>query len=163
MFENKEDIWNFDGDAKWSINNGELIGKSDGGFGWITSSGEYENFVLELDFYPSSKVNSGVFIRCKDQAINPDDCYELNIWDAHTDLNNRTGAFVRRARPLKQLNTINKWNTYRIIANGTRVKAWINDTLTVDAINGDLSKGYIGLQAKEKGEIKFKNVRIKEY
>jgi uncharacterized C2H2 Zn-finger protein len=160
VFVNNDHSWSKYGDAKWKIENAELIATVYEGDGWLATDSTYENFILELDFYPSSEINSGVFIRCKDTAIDPDICYELNIWDAHTIVENRTGALVRRARPYAHINTINKWNTYRIEANGIKLKAWINDTLTIDVKNSELTSGHVGLQAKGTGEIKFRNIRI---
>jgi hypothetical protein len=38
---------------------------------------------------------------------------------------------------------------------------WINETLTADTSDNALIEGYIGLQAKGTGEIKFRNFSIK--
>ena len=57
--------------------------------------------------------------------------------------------------------TINQWNTYRIQAKNNEIKVWINDTLTIETKDKALSDGYIGLQAKGTGHVKFRNVKLK--
>lgn len=160
VFQNNEDSWKSYGNATWSSTNKELKATVKDGEGYLVTDNTYEDFSLELDFKPSTEINSGVFLRCKDFDINPDNCYEFNIWDNHTNENNRTGALVRRARPFEQLSTINKWNTYKIDVKGFTLKAYLNDTLVVHAKNAELKSGHIGLQAKGTGEIEFKNIKL---
>ena len=70
------------------------------------------------------------------------------------------GAVVRRELPLKYVETLDQWNTYKILCEGNRVKAWVNDVLVTDMINEELSEGYIALQAAGKGEISFRNITV---
>lgn len=160
LFQENFEDWDAYGDAKWDYIDNELVGEITDGAGFVITKQSYENFILECEFKPDSAINSGIFIRCKEKDINPSDCYELNIWDLHPDQNNRTGAIVTRVVPLAIVNTIDKWNTYKIKAEKHRIQVWINDTLTVDTIDEELSGGYIGLQAKGTGEIRFRNVEI---
>ena len=67
---------------------------------------------------------------------------------------------VSRFSPLKKVETLNKWNTYRIKNEKDHLQAWINDILVVDLKDQDLKSGPIALQAAEKGKIKFRNMRI---
>ncbi|WP_400079061.1 DUF1080 domain-containing protein [Winogradskyella sp. R77965] len=158
--ENSKD-WITKGNANWTFSNNELIGIVDDGAGFVITNQSYKDFSLELEFQPDSTINSGVFIRCKNQDINPTDCYELNIWDLHPDQTNRTGAIVTRKEPLAIVSTIDKWNTYRIKVEKNEIKVWINDTLTVNTKDEKLSDGYIGLQAKGTGKVRFRNVKLK--
>lgn len=161
IFQENPKDWDAYGDANWSFFNNELIGEITDGAGFVMSRKSYEDFILELEFKPDSTINSGVFIHCRDKDINPSDCYELNIWDLHPDQDNRTGAIVTRKTPLAFIKTINKWNTYRIKAEKSHIRVWINDTLTAESKDDGLSGGYIGLQAKGTGEIRFRNVKMK--
>ncbi len=45
----------------------------------------YKDFDIILEFYPDNSVNSGVFVRCKQQELSNIDCYVINIWDNHPD------------------------------------------------------------------------------
>ena len=157
--ENKSD-WLKKGDASWNFSNNELIGKLNKGTGFIMTRKSYKDFVLELDFKPDSTINSGVFIRCKNFEINAADCYEINIWDLHPNQEFRTGAIVTKASPISLVETINKWNTYKIKIERDHLEVWVNGVLTADIRDKALSEGFIGLQAQGMGEIRFRNVKI---
>jgi len=154
--------WFSEGDAEWKFINEELIGSLDNGIGFVMTKKSYSDFELELEFHPDSTINSGVFIRCKNNVISKVECYEINIWDLHPDQKNRTGAVVTRSTPLAHVETLNKWNSYKIKNEKDHLQAWINDELVVNLKNQDLKVGPIALQAAEKGVIKFRNVRITE-
>ncbi|MUU76992.1 3-keto-disaccharide hydrolase [Winogradskyella endarachnes] len=160
LFQENENDWSSYGEANWSFSNNILTGKIKKGEGYLITKQHYSNFELKLEFKPDSTINSGVFIRCNSENMNPETCYELNIWDVHPDQTNRTGAVVARANPLANVSTINQWNTYRILTKENQLKVWINDTLTIDTIDSFSATGYIGLQAKGHGEVSFRNINI---
>lgn len=160
LFQNNSENWKRGGDATWTFANNELVGTVNEGNGFIMTEATYSDFILELDFKPDNTVNSGVFIRCKALEISATDCHEINIWDLHPNQDNRTGAIVTKAVPLVKVNTNNKWNTYKIKAQGGRVQVWINDIMTADYTDKTLSQGHVGLQTAETGEIRFRNVKI---
>lgn len=160
LFEKGATTWFEAGEADWKFENNALVGTATGGAGFVMTGERYKDFELQLEFYPDSTVNSGIFIRCANREISNIDCYEMNIWDLHPDQEARTGAVVTRAIPTAYVETLNKWNTYRIVCNGELIKTWVNGTLTADMENTDLVEGYIGLQAAETGTVKFRNVRL---
>lgn len=162
LFAENGDNWFSEGNAEWKFDNGELIGSSESGESFVMSKDSYEDFVLELEFKPDSTINSGIFIRCKENTISNIDCYEINIWDLHPDQKNRTGAVVTRSTPLAHVETLDKWNTYKIKNEKDHLQAWVDDILVVDLKNQDLKRGPIALQAAEKGTIMFRNVSIKK-
>lgn len=160
LFQENTDDWFVEGDASWEFVNNVLVGtaKDEGGF--VMTKKSYSDFVLELEFYPDSTVNSGIFIRCKGKELSHNDCYEINIWDLHPSQENRTGAVVSRASPIEKIETLNKWSTYRIKNEGDHLQVWINDIMMVDIKDHDLKEGPIALQAYEEGVVKFRNIRI---
>jgi hypothetical protein len=160
LFQESATDWFSDGDAEWKFVNGELIGSLESGAGFVMTKKSYSNFILELEFNPDSTINSGIFIRCKNKELSFEDCYEVNIWDLHPKQENRTGAIVSRSSPLKKVNTLNKWNTYKIINNKDHLQVWINDVMTIDLKDKDRIEGPIALQAAESGKILFRNVRL---
>ena len=161
LFEPESGAWIQKGDTTWEFIDGEIYGSLIKGAGFIMTKDPYKDFELELEFYPDETINSGVFVRCKNYELSYEDCYEINIWDNHPDQPNRTGAIVSRTTPLEHIDTIGKWNTYKIRAKGNRIQAWINDVLVADLENDDLKEGYIGLQAAQIGSVKFRNVWLK--
>ncbi|MEP1097450.1 MAG: DUF1080 domain-containing protein [Cyclobacteriaceae bacterium] len=161
LFAENADDWLEEGGADWGFENGELVGTADSVAGLVISKSSYKNFELSLEFKPDSTINSGVFVRCEDvpSAAN---CYEINIWDLHPNQDYRTGSVVTVALPLAQVQTLNKWNTYRIKCEEGRIQAWVNGTQTVDLANELHLQGTIALQAASVGEIRFRNVEVKE-
>ncbi|MEP3211440.1 MAG: DUF1080 domain-containing protein [Maribacter sp.] len=160
LFQEDANDWFSDGDAEWSFVNDELMGTAQGAGGFVMTKKSYTDFILELEFKPDSTVNSGIFIRCKQKEISFSDCYELNIWDLHPKQENRTGAIVSRASPMEKVETLDKWNTYKIRNHNDHLQVWINNIMMVDIEDNDLKEGPIALQAAESGKVVFRNVRL---
>lgn len=160
LFQENSKDWEVYGDANWHFSGNELIGEVTNGEGYALTRQTYKDFLLELEFKPDNTINSGVYIRCKNENINAMDCYEINIWDLNPDQDNRTGGIVMRTAPLAYVETIDKWNTYKIKAEKGQLQIWINDILANETKDGSLSEGHIGLQAKGTGEIRFRNLKI---
>ena len=155
--------WSTIGEAVWETENDQLTGKEGTGMGFAITKDTYSNFHLKLEFFPDSAVNSGIFFRCAKDSISPVNCYEANIWDEHVNQDFRTGAIVRQSNPpLVKVNTLNRWNTYEIKADGDHIQVWVNDQKTVDFKSDLASEGIIALQLFKEGNIKFRNVMIKE-
>jgi hypothetical protein len=161
LFRADDTSWIEKGEAQWEFTGDEIVGTIRGGAGFIMTKKRFGDFVLKLEFYPDETVNSGIFIRCKNEELSYTDCYEINIWDKHPNQKNRTGAIVSRAVPMAQVQTLNQWNTYKIKSDKNHIQAWVNGIPTADLKNDDLKEGYIGLQAAEVGTVKFRKVRIR--
>lgn len=162
LFKDSYQEWFETGNALWEMDNNVLIGSLDSGSGFIMTKDIFKNFTLKLDFYPDSSINSGIFLRCKELDISANDCYEINIWDLHPNQENRTGSVVGKASALQYVETIDKWNTYKLKIQDEHIEAWINGVQTVNYYNHDLAEGYIALQAAGNGEIRFRNIGIME-
>jgi len=160
LFEMNKNDWFDGGDAQWSFYDEVLVGTASGGPGFVMTQESYSDFELTLEFNPDSTVNSGIFVRCNQKELSNIDCYEMNIWDLHPDQKSRTGSIVTRAVPKAHVETLDKWNTYKIRCEGSRIQTWVNNELTVDINNQDLIQGYIALQAAETGIVKFRNVQL---
>lgn len=160
LFQANTDDWVITGDANWKFANNELIGTLESGVGFVMTKQTFNNFILEIEFNPDSTINSGVFIRCKNNNISPINCYEINIWDLHPNQDYRTGAIVMKDSPLAIVETINKWNSYKIRCENDHIQVWINGIITTDIYDDVLIEGYIGLQAAGSGVIKFRNITI---
>ena len=161
LFTEGTENWMIGGTSTWAFNGLELVGKSDSGSGFVMTNKVYGDFELTLEFKPDSTVNSGVFLRCKEQELSADDCYEINIWDLHPNQDYRTGAIVKRSTPAAIVETLNKWNKYQIKVQGNQIQVTINGIETANMTDDDLIQGYIGLQAAGLGEIRFRNVKVR--
>ncbi|MCA6078827.1 3-keto-disaccharide hydrolase [Fulvivirga sedimenti] len=161
LFNETANNWREYGDAEWTFSNGEIIGISNNTDGFLMTSDTYEDFILEMEFYPDDSINSGIFIRCKESVLSYTDCYEINIWDLHPNQEYRTGSIVARFTPLATVHTNNQWNSYKIEVRKDHIRVWVNKRLTADLVDDALSEGFIALQSHGKGKIRFRNVRLK--
>ncbi len=162
LFGENSNNWSTEGEASWIFEDGVLIGTADSLAGFVVSKASFKNFELTLEFNPDSTINSGVYVRCVGGGTTPDNCYEINIWDLHPNQEYRTGAVVFKAEPLTFVETLNKWNTYRVRCEDGRIQAWVNGEQTADLQDMDFKEGYIGLQAASVGKIRFRKVNVTE-
>jgi len=160
IFHEPSQDWTTTGDAEWVLDKGVITGKGILGFAVTTQA--YSNFILEAEFKPDAIVNSGIFIRCPEDVFNPTDCYEINISDNHQNQDFRTGAIVTKQKPKAIINTVDKWNNFKISAIDDHIQVWLNGTLVGDLKDDASASGVIGLQLNGEGIIQFRNVRIKE-
>lgn len=160
LFQENSGDWEVFGNAQWTFSKDFLRGTCEDGSGFVMTKQTYKDFVLELEFKPDSTINSGVFIRCSKKELSATDCHEINIWDLHPNQENRTGAIVTKAVPLSHVETLNKWNTYKIKAEGHSIQVWVNDIMTADSNYPYPNEGFIGLQAMGTGEILFRRITL---
>ena len=154
-------LWGPVGEADWRYNGGQFAATVEGGReGAFITDRRYDDFELTFEFQPDSTVNSGVFLRCAERAIDPETCYEFNIWDNNPNQTYRTGGVVLRAEPLARVETVGRWNTYRLRLVGNHLQAWVNGTPVADLRDETLAKGYIGLQASGVGVVRFRKLRL---
>ena len=152
--------WISSGSAVWSFNNDELIGRE--GDGFFISKEVYGEFELSVDFWISADTNSGIFILCQDRgSIDPESCYELNIWDNHPNQDARTGSIVGRIMPpLAKVDTEERWNYYHVVIRDSTITVKVNDILTAILKDIKLQAGFIALQKWGDGEVRFRNLKI---
>ena len=156
------DSWSQTGDANWISTAGITKSTNQSGTGFLVSTEQYDDFELTVEFKPDATVNSGVFVRCQDpEDIALSNCYEINIWDLHPNQDYRTGAIVIHSiPPFVHLNSVGKWNQYRIIARGDKLSVWLNEELTAGMTTAEFSSGHIALQSAN-GKVQFRNLSIK--
>ena len=158
------------GDANWHTVGGVV--EATEGNGYLVIKEPYADFVLTLEFWVSSSVNSGVYIRCPaPEEHGGRICYEIQIHDYRPNQIYRTGGIVRHRSPAAHVNTVGQWNFYEIRAEGERLIITLNDVVTAEIENNDYvcdqpcahrSEGYISLQYSDDsgGVLKFRNIQI---
>jgi len=158
--ENNLNNWRQVGAAIWKVSDRQISVADPKADGMLVTNEKYSNFKLSLEFWVDEKVNSGVFIRCSDaDNITPFSCYEINIWDQHPKQEYRTGSIVALVSPpLAQVDTVNKWNKYEIIAAQNNILVTVNGIVTARLDDTKHSSGYIALQSANKGSVRFRNV-----
>ena len=145
--------------ANWELADGAV--QADSGSGFLVTEESYADFELTLEFWVDEPANSGIFIRCADaQSVRDTNAYEVNIYDTRPDQTYRTGGIVHLAAPTSVITTGGRWNTYEIVAQGSRLRVTLNGTQTVDVTDSQYADGPIALQYGA-GVVKFRNVRVR--
>jgi len=164
--------WTEDMKKHWSVENGEFV--NDGHGKYATTTKDYGDFELFVDYKTVPKADSGIYLRGVPQ---------VQIWD-YTETNkfsigankgsgglwnNSAGAPGKDPLVLAD-KAFGEWNKFRILMVGSRVSVWLNGKLVVDhAIMENYydrkkpvpAKGPIQLQTHG-GEIRWRNVFIRE-
>jgi hypothetical protein len=155
------DLTSFDplGDAQWNIIDDYV--EADGYTGsFLVSKGQYGDFRLRVEFWPGPESNSGIFIRCDDPtAVSATNCYEINIFDTNENPDNRTGSIVNHLPPMTTVEAEEQWNTYEIVAEGSRIVVTLNGTVTAELEDDTHPSGAFALQ-NNGGLIRFRDVRL---
>jgi putative membrane-bound dehydrogenase-like protein len=167
-FFNGKDLTGWDGDAKlWSVENGAIVGKSPG----LKRNAFLKSQMLAADFRLTLKVkltpnkeNSGIQFRSEPLADGemrgPQADIGAGWWGK---LYEENGRGLLWARSGDQHVKPDEWNDYEIVAEGSRVRTYINGKLCVDVNDPKLShRGIFGLQIHAGGpmEVRFKDIKL---
>jgi peroxiredoxin len=180
------------GAAKYSIENGEIVGRSvpDTSNTFLATEKEYGDFELELDFkIDDPKFNSGIQIRSHARPQGdgervfgyqveidprPDRCWTAGIYFEAGNEHRQAGWLNDLAKNEAARNAfkIGEWNHLKIVAQGRRIQTWINGVPAADFTDDDdkafSPSGFIGLQvhsvgsAKDPKEVRWRNITITE-
>jgi putative membrane-bound dehydrogenase-like protein len=167
-FFNGKDLTGWDGDAKlWSVENGEIVGKSPG----LKRNEFLKSQTLAADFRLTLKVkltpnkeNSGIQFRSEaltdGEMRGPQADIGAGWWGKLYEENGR-GLLWNKSG--EQYVKTDEWNDYEIIAEGSRVRTYINGKLCVDLNDAVLSRrGILAVQIHAGGpmEVRFKDLKL---
>jgi putative heme-binding domain-containing protein len=165
---NGKDLTGWDGDMKlWSVENGEIVGKTTG----LKKNEFLKSQMTAADFRLSLKVkltpnkeNSGVQFRSEalpdGEMKGPQADVGLGWWGK---LYEESGRGVLSNNMGEKFVKPDEWNEYEILAVGSKVRTWINGQLCVDIDDPMLSRrGVFGLQIHAGGpmEVRFKDLKF---
>ncbi|MDB6033953.1 MAG: hypothetical protein JWM16_4291 [Verrucomicrobiales bacterium] len=168
----QDEKWTADMQSHWKAEGDELV--NDGHGKYATTTKDYGDFELLVDYKTVPLADSGIYLRGVPQ---------VQIWDytekAKFNLgadkgsgglwNNSPGAPGKDPAVLAD-KPFGEWNKFRILMVGSRVSVWLNDKMVVEhAIMENYydrkkpvpAKGPIELQTHG-GEIRWRNVFIRE-
>ncbi|NQT81819.1 DUF1080 domain-containing protein [bacterium] len=153
--------WEKVGNAKWSVQDGVLVGEQndDGGVGELLTEKSYSNFVLFVDFKVEWPANSGVWFRY--QA--PDKAYQADILE-WKDPVCWSGTLYCPGKMFLAMNMDEKlvdkqgWNTFFILAYNDHLVIFLNDKKVADVTDDTTDNGKIGFQVHAGDE--FKNMKM---
>jgi quinoprotein glucose dehydrogenase len=183
------------GSHNYTVEDGSIVGRTVPGSvnSFLCTTREFADFDLELEVAVDDVTNSGIQFRSKVRDVTVGEDWSLtagrvNGPQAEIRRNQgpgvpTTGMFYGEALGTGWLSSQDKlsaghdhfqnegWNQLRIVAEGPRMRTWVNGQLVDDIIREDVYKthpsGFIGLQVHgilDQGpfEMKFRNIRIRE-
>jgi len=180
------------GTAQYRVEDGAIVGTTvEGSPNTFLCKGPFGDFELELDVKCDKRLNSGIQIRShvyeKDtpqpssrkrlrkagevygyqcEIASAESGVSGNFWDEgrhtkwHDDFTDKPEA--------KTAFKNDEWNRYRIVAQGDRIRSWVNGVPCADFRDSLDASGFIGLQVHgiKAGagpyEVRWKNVRLRE-
>jgi len=138
---------------------------------YITTEGQYGDFILDLEFKFEKAGNSGVFLRVGDLKDHVNSGMEVQILDTHGKENvghHDCGGIIKTQGPSKNMvKPAGEWNRYIITLKGDHLTVVLNGEQIIDldlstsAMKDRPAKGHISFQDEGK-PIWYRNVRIKE-
>lgn len=190
------DGWvHLNGSHTFSVVDGAIVGRTSPGSvnSFLCTTREFSDFDLQLEVYVDDVTNSGVQFRSKCRPVTSGPRWEFTagrVYGPQAEIRRRqgpgiptTGVFYGEALGtgwLSKQETIDRghdfydnegWNLLRIVAEGPRMRTWVNGHLIDDISREDVyathPKGFIGLQVhgidgQGPFEMKFRKLRIKE-
>ncbi len=182
------------GNASYEIQDGVITGRTGPGKNAFLTRGPYADFVLEFEVRCDAELNSGVQIRSHvyeedtPQESNPNRTrekgevygYQCEITSSTNGANGCAGNFWDEGRRTRWLDTSvdaaakqklykpGEWNHYRVVAQGNRIRSYVNGEPVADFQDDRDAAGFIGLQVHSiragtgPFEVSWRNVRIRE-
>jgi putative membrane-bound dehydrogenase-like protein len=158
---------NWSGAGCWSVENGEIVGKTAGlaHNEFLKSSLELGDFELSFEVRLANNAgNSGVQFRSRALEGGDVEGYQADIgpgwWGK---LYEEHGREVLWDKSGERAVVAEGWNRYRIEARGSRVRTWINDQPCVDLDDPQgARRGIVALQLHSGGatEVRFRNFAL---
>ena len=180
------------GYATYEAKDGMIIGTTaEGSKNTFLCKGPFGNFILELEVLCDVELNSGIQIRShvyeKDtpQESKPKRIREKGeVYGYQCEIaapaSESSGNFWDEGRRTRWLDDFSEkpeakkafkggeWNKYRIVAQGNRIRSWVNDVACADFQDDRDASGFIGLQVHgiKKGtgpyQVRWRNIRLRE-
>ncbi|UCH62644.1 MAG: DUF1080 domain-containing protein [Fidelibacterota bacterium] len=166
-------------EGAWQVADGILYTEGEGG-GWLSTTEEYADFTLDLEFRLPAGGNSGVFLRAPHEGDPAYAGLEIQVLDDYADKYadlkpwQYTGSIYGVQAPSSRASRrAGRWQRMVIICRGPQVQITLNDKQIVDANLIDYMylekshpglkrrRGYIGLQ-NHSTRVDYRNVRIEE-
>ena len=163
----------------WHVEDGILY-CSGGGGGWLSTTKEYGNFELELEFRVPPGGNSGVFLRAPHEGNPAFAGMEIQVLDDRADEYAKLqpyqycGSLYGIAPPKTRVSKpAGEWQTMKIVCDGAEVQVALNGTPISDTNLDEQTaheaehpginraSGYIGLQ-NHGTRLDYRNIRLRE-
>jgi hypothetical protein len=170
------------GTATYRVEEGAVVGKTSEGSpnSFLCTTRDYGDFELLFEVKVDDALNSGVQIRSRSKP----DVNNGRVHGPQVEIaTNGTAGFIYgegldtgwlsedRSDPKAQAAfKKGEWNRYRVLAEGKRIRTWVNDVPVADLTDEKtgMMTGFIGLQVHSipRGtgpyEVRWRNIRLRE-
>jgi hypothetical protein len=165
------------GKAEYRIEDGTVVGKSVAGTGnsFLCTKKKYGDFILELEFKVSPKLNSGIQFRSeingeekmveiagKPKKLEADRVFGYQYEIDPSDRSYTGGVYdearrgwladLKENEPARKAFKQGEWNAARIECKGDSIKTWINGVPAANFTDGMTKEGVIALQVHGVGK-----------
>ncbi len=173
------------GGATFEVEDGVIVGRTGPGHNtFLCTVQEFADFELEFEVQIIDPINSGVQMR---SAVRPqmiDGRMREVVYGPQVEIEpspgesgylyaEKAGGWMTPKEKLvaHDLFKAGEWNRYRVVAEGPRIRTWINDTLVSDLTAEFLQRahlrGFIALQVHRvpegtAGTVAWRNLRVRE-
>ena len=171
------------GTATYRIEGDTIVGKTNEGSpnSFLCTDKLYGDFELKFEVKVDTELNSGVQIRSQSVDDKPEG--RVNGPQVEISLDKMAGYVYGESLPGGWMVADadrkphdhfkdGEWNSYRVVAKGSRIQTWINDHPITDLTHEERfkthPKGFIGLQVHGIGkgqgpfEVRWRNLKIRE-
>jgi hypothetical protein len=168
------------GKAKYTIQNGEIIGTTVFGEpnSFLVTEKDYGDFILELEFKVDSTMNSGIQFRSESKPDFKNGRVHGYQFEIDPSPRAWTGGIYDEARrdwlyqmdlnpAAKKAFKQGQWNKCRVECIGNNIRTWVNGIPAAYVIDNMTPKGFIALQVHsinkkedEGRQIRWRNIRI---
>ena len=169
------------GQANYSVDNGEIVGTTvpNTPNSFLCTERNYGDFMLSIEFRVDPELNSGVQIRS--QSLPDYKNGRVHGYQVEIDASDRawTGGIYDESRRgwINDLQTNaaaryafkqNQWNHLLVVANGDRIRTWLNGVAAADLQDDKTASGFIALQVhgvggrKDPIQVRWRNIKITE-
>jgi len=141
--------WAATGHAKWTVENGAIIGTQgeNGAAGDLFTEAEFKDFILTATFRIDWPANSGIWFRYQsDQQAYQADILEYTNPVCYTGSLYCMGKQFIALNENKDLVKKDSWNTLRVRAEGDHIQIRLNGQQVADVHDDSSGRGRIGLQ-----------------
>jgi len=179
---------------RYTVENGAIIGRTVAGSrnSFLCSKTEFADFELECDVMVDTLTNQGIQFRSSVRPVTEKDHHQFRagrVWGPQIEIRQKMGdsvittgliygealgtGYLSSDEKMKDSHDfyVNKgWNRIRLLAEGPRMRTYVNGQLVEDLVNEEVykthPKGFIGLQVHGiEGERQFvmgwKNIRVR--
>jgi len=163
--------WKKYGEENWYVDQNVIVGTSSskGGYGYLATEKEYDDFILRLEFKIEGDGNSGVFFRSQLSGT------DIKGWQVEVAPPGQNTGAIYESGGRGWLNEIpddrenilkpGKWNDLVVFVKDGHIQTWLNSNMMTDIKDETVASGtgVVALQVHSGGQVavKWRNIYLK--